>query len=222
MDLKRVDDCKRKIEDWYGVTLPDDIGKMFVKFCLENFQNIAQLEKATDLLIQNEPNYGRIPAFKRMVELFREYMQFSKPAYQSPEPKALALPAAKGTVQEVFYRCLCCLDSGLLSNPTLETYLCIQNGRQPHPYACTRCDEHLKYMYSAVRHVAQPDCERIHQAELKRRKTADQSQAIARLKGKIAVAGYLNRPEFREQAIAEAQKRGIPLDLIGVVQKVAA
>lgn len=95
MDLKRVDDCKCKLEDWYGVTLSDDLGKMFVKFCLENFQGIAQVERATDLLIQNEPNYGRIPHFRRMAELFREYMQTSTPAYQAPASSALALPPAQ-------------------------------------------------------------------------------------------------------------------------------
>lgn len=222
MDAQRIGNCLIKLQDFYKAPLSRGLQEEFVEFCLDNFQGIAQVEKATSLLIQNEPNYGRFPSFGRLVEVFQEYMQYDRPAYKTPLPTSLALPTAKGTVQEVFYRCLCCLDSGLLSNPTLETYLGIQNGRQPQAYACTRCDEHLNYRYSAVRHVAQPDCEQIHQAELQRRKAVDQSQEIARLKAKIKVAAYLNRPEFREQAIAEAEKRGIPLDQIGIPVKVAA
>ena len=175
MDLKRVDDCKQKLEDWYGVTLSDDLGKMFVKFCLENFQGIAQVERATDLLIQNEPNYGRMPAFGRMRELFTEYMKSSRPEYKEVDTSALALPPAA------------------------------ERGANPKDWTPLTPEEIAAARWGTKHPV------------------------IERLKAKVYVAQFFKSQaalphgqRYREEAIAEANARNIPLDLIGVVQKVAA
>jgi hypothetical protein len=221
MDAQRIGKCLTKLQDFYKQPLSPDLQEEFISFCIDNFKGIAQVEKAVSLVIQNEPNYGRIPAFKRMLELFREYMQTSTAAYKTPTLTALALPVTQQP-EEISYHCLCCLDSSLLSTPTLQTYLKINNGKSPQAYACTRCDAHHKYPYSAVRHVSQNDCEQIHQAELERRRETDLQKTITRLKAKVKVAVYLKQPKFREQAIAEATQKGIALNLIGVAEKVAA
>jgi hypothetical protein len=176
MDLKRVDDCKRKLEDWYGVTLSDDLGKMFVKFCIENFQGIAQVERATDLLIQNEPNYGRMPAFKRMKDLFSEYMQpQQRPEYQVVDASTFALPPAK------------------------------------------------------ERGVNERDWTPLTSEEIATARWGTKHPVIERLKAKVHVSQFFKSQaalphgqRYREEAIAEANARNIPLDLIGVKATVAA
>jgi hypothetical protein len=165
-------------------SIPDQ-GQFFA-YCQKTFNGPAEFDKACDLVLAQESAF---PSFSRFGQLLD--------AYKAPRilaPQLAAAPKVEARKpDEVSYRCLCCLDSGLLPNPTLATYLGLKNSTSPQAYACTRCNEHLKYPYSAVRHVAQPDCEQIHQSELQRRRQCGNEQEIARLKAKVQVAVYLRR-----------------------------
>lgn len=217
MDSHRVIECLRRLESWYGVTLSPDVAQLFYTFCLENFRGMAQLDKAVELLITHEPNRGRIPNLQRLREVFDEYMRHNTGAYCEPNPSALALPAAKDEPSGgIAYRCLCCLDTGLLSNFVLETYLAIVNHPQPQPYQCTRCYVRFSNPLN-VFEVDKPTCENIHQQELRRRQAEHQNVA-SRLKAKVQVSKYLHQPALLTQAVEEANRRQIPLTEIGITQ----
>jgi hypothetical protein len=175
MDAQRIGKCLTKLQDFYKTPLSPDLQEEFISFCIDNFKGIAQVEKATSLLIQNEPNYGRIPAFKRMLDLFREYMQLDRPEYQTPSSAALALPPAQ------------------------------ERGVSPKDWTPLTAEE-----------IANAKWGQLH-------------PVIERLKAKITVSAFFKSQttiahgtKFREEAISEAQARGIPLDLIGAAEKVAA
>jgi hypothetical protein len=168
MDTRRISKCLEKIQGFYGQTLSPDLQEDFVEFCLDNFQGIAQIEKAVTLLIQKETNYGRIPAFARMLHHFQEYMQSNRAEYRSPESASIALPPAE------------------------------DRGVSPERWAP------------------------LSELELAAVRRGEKNGHIERLRAKIKVANYLKHPLFLEEAIAEATKRRIPLDLIGVTERVAA
>ena len=176
MDAQRIGKCLTKLQDFYKTPLSPDLQEEFISFCIDNFQGIAQVEKATSLLIQNEPNYGRMPAFKRMKDLFSEYMQpQQRPEYQVVDASTFALPPA------------------------------------------------------ADRGVSPKDWTPLTSEEIATARWGTKHPVIERLKAKIHVSQFFKSQaalphgqRYREEAIAEANARGIPLDLIGVVQKVAA
>jgi hypothetical protein len=208
----RFKDGLNRLSAKFGA-IPDQ-GQFFA-YCQKTFSGPAEFDKACDLVLAQESSF---PSFSRFGQLFEGYK-----APRVLAPKLSAVPKVVASKPaEVSYHCLCCLDTGLLSNPTLQAYLNIANSTVPQAYACTRCDVHHKYPYGAVRHVSQNDCEQIHQAELERRRQGSEAHVIARLKSKVQVAGYLNRPDIREQAIAEATQKGIALTLIGISERVAA
>jgi hypothetical protein len=193
--------------------IPDQ-GQFFA-YCQKAFNGPAEFDKACDLVLAQESTF---PSFSRFGQLVESY---KTPRVLAPKLEVVA-KAKASKPDSVSYHCLCCLDSGLLSNPTLQTYLNISNGVSPQAFACTRCDVHHKYLYGAVRHVSQSDCEQIHQSELERRRQSDREQTAARLKAKIQVSAYLKRPDIREQAITEAHQKGIPLGISDASYEVAA
>jgi len=220
----RFDRVVGSLESFYHASLDEYTQDAFYLYCKETFVVISRFEKAVNLVMAHEPKGKGFPPFAAFGSRFADFMRGEQAAErQAVEAEQLernrVLP---GKPLDVSYHCLCCLDSGLLPDFNLEEYLNIKNHPVPQAYACTRCDLHHKFPYNAVRHVSQNDCEQIHQAELERRRETDLQKTIARLKSKIQVAVYLKQPQFRDQAIAEANARQIPLNLIGAAQKVAA
>ena len=88
MDTLRIGNCLTKLQDFYGHTLSIELQEEFIEYCLDTFRGIAQVEKSVSLLIRAETNYGRIPNFGRLKEVFDEYVQVKRPEYQTPNPKA--------------------------------------------------------------------------------------------------------------------------------------
>ena len=95
MDLQRIGNCLSKLEAFYQQQLTPALQEDFFEFCVDNFQGIAQIEKAVTLLIAKEPNYGHMPNFDRLKEVFSDYLQTKRPEYQGPNQSALALPPAQ-------------------------------------------------------------------------------------------------------------------------------
>lgn len=61
-------------------------------YCLSNFKNFADFEKACELVAIHEHNYGKFPAFGRFRALLTEHQRTTTGAYQQPPQKAL-MPA---------------------------------------------------------------------------------------------------------------------------------
>jgi hypothetical protein len=126
------------------------------------------------------------------------------------------------------FKCLCCLDSGLLNNFILGSHLGLENSTAPMAYACTRChaayENFGKDAFSGLKKISLEECDAIQSLEIERRREADETKTICRLTAKIKVAAYLKQPSLRYAAIAEAEARNIPLEQIGIVddQAVAA
>ncbi|MGL5062922.1 MAG: hypothetical protein ACRC62_23340 [Microcoleus sp.] len=216
MDSKRIENCLNKLESWFNQELSNDLRITFVKFCLDNFEGIAQIEKAVELVIAHETNYGRFPNLNRMVELFRDYQRTKVGVYQAPVDREKVLQRGMER-EEVAYSCLCCEDGGLLSNFTLERYLNVHNTLKLDAYSCGRCFA-SPIDPKFTKQVSQADSNEIHQYELDRRRDISRQANVSRLEAKIKVAEFLNRPDFRHEAIKEAEALNIPLQMIGVLE----
>lgn len=206
----KIDELRQELEQHFGRELSPRMRTSFAKFALENFADFAAFEKACELVCANEVTYGCFPTFPRFQELYREWRATNTGAYAEHK----TLPAVQPE-NGYSYRCLCCLDNGLIPNYLLQRYLNINdNNISPYPYRCQRCNAGLQIDGLYCRNVLKEECDRIHDEEIQLRRSAPND--IARLKAKIQVAGFLKRPEFRKEAIEEATLKGIDFALLGL------
>lgn len=210
----KIDELRAELEAHFNKALSPRMREAFVRFALENFETFENFEKAAELVASNVISFGLFPPFPKFLELYREHRQANTGAYAEYK----ALPSASGE-SGYSYRCLCCLDQGLIPNYLLVRYgITEDNNTSPYAYRCQRCSAGRQQNDLYCRNIRQDECDRIHEEERRLRQSPPND--IARLKAKVHVAGFLKRPDFRAEAIDEATLKGIDLASIGVLENV--
>jgi hypothetical protein len=210
-ELLAVSDLVSELEQHFAASLAPRLRDMFISFIQESFSTAAAFEKACELVVCHEAGYGRFPPFSRFLDLYREHSGSASGAYSEYK----ALPSSSDPTDRS-YRCLCCLDQELLPPFILARHFGIENNSAPEAYRCGRCSAGNDHSPAYCKNMHRDECENAHNDELKLR--AETRGDIARLKAKVHVSGFLMRPQFRSEAIAEAEAREINLSIIGVTQ----